>query len=505
MTERDGANISLWQNTTEPFIPSRQVSLDQNYDVVIAGGGITGVSTALLLQQAGLRCILLEAHTLCFGTTGGTTAHLNTLLDTPYTTIAANFGKDNAALVQQAARNSIHTVKTNVTTYNINCNFEEASAYLFSQNDDQTKELESIHNAAIDAGVTSAHTDTIPVPVKFHKAIEIMNQAKFHPVRYVMALAKAFEEAGGTIVQHCRVLDTDNTDPLVVKTEAGDLHANWLIYTTHIPPGVNLLHLRCAPYRSYAMAVKLASGNYPRDLAYDMYDPYHYYRTQVIDGEQYLIVGGEDHKTAHAENTNAPFNRLESHIRSHFDVRDIPYRWSSQYFEPADGLPYIGHLPGNPGKILVATGFGGNGITYSSVAARLLSDIVLNKENPYLKLFDPNRIKPVAGFTNFVKENIDVAKKLITGFFTKEKIHELADVAPGEGKVVQVEGHTLALYKDESGEVHALNPRCTHLKCTVSWSLAEKCWECPCHGARYDINGKVLTGPADMDLEKITL
>jgi len=505
MTPRDGANISLWQNTSEAFTPGRQLVPDQNYDVVIAGGGITGVNTALILQQAGLRCVLIEAHTLCFGTTGGTTAHLNTLLDTPYNTIANNFGKENANLVALATRNAIALVKNNIIKYKIDCNFEEASAFLFSQNEDQTKELESIRKATVEAGLAADYTDTIPVPVKFDRALRVNNQGKFHPVRYVLSLAKAFEEAGGTIVQHCRVLDTDNTDPLVVKTEAGDVHANWLIYTTHIPPGVNLLHLRCAPYRSYAMAVKLADGNYPADLAYDMYDPYHYYRTQTIDGEQYLIAGGEDHKTAHAENTNAPFIKLESHIRTNFNVQEIAYRWSSQYFEPADGLPYIGHLPGNPGKILVATGFGGNGITYSHVAAQLLSDMVLEKENEYIDLFDPNRIKPVAGFTNFVKENIDVAKELITGFFTKEKIHELADIAPGEGKIVRIEGHTVALYKDEAGEVHALNPRCTHLKCTVSWSLTEKCWECPCHGARYDANGKVLTGPADRNLEKIIL
>ena len=505
MTARDGANTSLWQDTSEAFIPTRQLAFDANYDVVIAGGGITGVTTALLLQQAGLRCVLIEAHSLCFGTTGGTTAHLNTLLDTPYTTIASNFGKEEAAQVAQAARNSISTVKSNISRYQIDCNFEEATAVLFSQNEKQTKELEAIRTATIDAGVPASYIDTIPINTNFEKALEVRNQAKFHPVRYVMALAKAFEEAGGIIVEHCRVMATDNTDPLVVKTERGDLHASWLIYATHIPPGVNLLHLRCAPYRSYAMAVRLEDDNYPAGLIYDMYDPYHYYRTQLIDGMPYLIVGGEDHKTAHTDNTNAAFAKLESHIRTHFNVKAITNRWSSQYFEPADGLPYIGHLPGEPGRILVATGYGGNGMTYSTAAARVLSDIVLNKENPHIKLFDPNRIKPIAGFTNFVKENVDVARQLITGFFTKEKIDALADIAPGEGKIVQVEGHTLALYKDETGQVHTINPRCTHLKCSVVWNLSEKSWDCPCHGARYDANGKVLTGPADRDLEQINL
>ncbi|MCS3797431.1 FAD-dependent oxidoreductase [Niastella sp. OAS944] len=505
MIARDGANESLWQNTSQAYIPTTQIDISKNYDVVIAGGGITGISTALQLQQAGLRCIVLEAHSLCFGTTGGTTAHLNTLLDTPYNTIAGNFGKEGASLVAQAVRESLNTVKANIERYQIDCNYEEATAYLFSQDEDQTKELESIREATVEAGVATAYTSTIPVPIPFEKALEIKNQAKFHPTRYVMALAKAFEEAGGTIIENCRVTATDNADPLVIKTNQGDIQTSWLIYATHIPPGVNLVHLRCAPYRSYAMAVRLADENYPAGLAYDMYDPYHYYRTQLIDGTPYLIAGGEDHKTAHEENTNTPFAKLESHIRKFFNVKEITNRWSSQYFEPADGLPYIGHMPGKPGKILVATGYGGNGITYSHVAARLLSSIVLNIESPYIKLFDPNRIKPIAGFTNFVKENVDVAKQLITGFFSKEKIHELADIAPGEGKIVKHDGHTLALYKDEAGQVHAINPRCPHLKCTVSWNLTEKTWDCPCHGARYNANGEVLTGPADMDLEKINL
>src|ERR1044072_6549044 len=342
MIARDGANESLWQNTSQAYIPTTQIDISKNYDVVIAGGGITGISTALQFQQAGLRCIVLEAHSLCFGTTGGTTAHLNTLLDTPYTTIAGNFGKEGVSLVAQAARESLNTIHANIIRYQIDCNYEEAAAYLFSQNEDQTKELESIRKATVDAGVPASYTETIPVPLHFEKELEIKNQAKFHPTRYVMALAKAFEEAGGAIVQNCRVMATENTDPLIIKTDRGDIHTSWLIYATHIPPGVNLVHLRCAPYRSYAMAVKLNDENYPAGLAYDMYDPYHYYRTQLIDGTPYLIAGGEDHKTAHEENTNTPFARLESHIRKFFNVKEITNRWSSQYFEPAVGLPYIG-------------------------------------------------------------------------------------------------------------------------------------------------------------------
>jgi Rieske Fe-S protein len=168
-------------------------------------------------------------------------------------------------------------------------------------------------------------------------------------------------------------------------------------------------------------------------------------------------------------------------------------------------LPYIGHLPGNPENIFVATGFGGNGITYSHVAAKVLSDMIVTGKSEYEKLYDPNRIKPVAGFTNFVKEAADVVGKFIGGRFSKEKIKELADIAHGEAKLVKYEGLSIALYKDETGNIHAVNPACTHINCIVGWNTAEKTWDCPCHGARFDADGIMLTAPARKDLEKIDL
>jgi len=350
-----------------------------------------------------------------------------------------------------------------------------------------------------------AYTDRIPVPIEFTRAIVYHEQAQIHPARYVYALARAFEEAGGVLVQQCRVTEVKGDKVLEVATTQGQIRVRSVIWATHIPPGINLLHFRCAPYRSYAMALTLKDDAYPEGLAYDMYDPYHYYRTQEVNGKKYLIAGGEDHKTAHEEHTDACFRRLEAYIRSCFDVKEIAFSWSSQYFEPADGLAYIGHLPGNPENVFVATGFGGNGMTYSHIAARLLSDLVLKGESRYSRLFDPNRLKPVAGFANFVKENADVVAQFVGKRFSREKLDGLAQLAPGEGRVVKYEGSVLALYRDDEGALHAVNPTCTHAKCSVGWNSAERSWDCPCHGARYSVDGEVLTGPASKGLEKIAI
>jgi Rieske Fe-S protein len=322
----------------------------------------------------------------------------------------------------------------------------------------------------------------------------------------VYALAREFESSGGIILQNCRVMDVKEKEKaLEVETSDGILFAGCLIWATHIPPGINLLHFRCAPSRSYAMAVTLKNNAYPDGLAYDMYDPYHYYRTQEVDGKKYLIAGGEDHKTAHEQNTEACFAKLQAHLHTHFEVDEIAFKWSSQYFEPADGLAYIGHLPGNPEMVLVATGFGGNGMVYSHIAAITLTQMIISGRSEYEKIFSPDRIKPVAGFVNFVKENADVVKEFVGKRFAKEKLAELAGLAPGEAKVVKYEGKSLAIYKDEQGELFALNPTCTHAKCTVAWNTAEKSWDCPCHGARYSIQGEVMTGPARKGLEVVEL
>jgi glycine/D-amino acid oxidase-like deaminating enzyme/nitrite reductase/ring-hydroxylating ferredoxin subunit len=503
--QRDGANISLWQSNVADYTSKPAGAAETTYDVVIAGAGITGITTALLLQKQGKKCLVADAHSLCFGTTGGTTAHINSFLDTTYDQIESDFSKEAAQLISKATNSSRELFKKHVEEYSIDCGFEEKDGYVYAQTQEQVDELDKMFEASKRAGADIAYTQEIPVSVEFKKAVVYRHQAQFHPTRYVQALAKAFEEGGGVILQNCAVDTFEKEDGfLTITTGNGTIKAAALIWATHIPPGINLLHFRNAPYRSYAIAVKL-NGEYPNDLSYDMYDPYHYYRTQDVDGQKYFIVGGEDHKTAHEENTEACFNDLIAHTKKYFDVEEVSHKWSSQYFEPSDGLAYIGHLPGNPDNVFVATGYGGNGITYSHIAAQVLTDLITKGDSEYKDLFSPSRIKPIAGFAAFMQENADVVKEFVVKRFSSEKITGLSELAHGEGKVVKFEGETVALYKDEKGKVHALNPVCTHAKCIVGWNSSEKTWDCPCHGARYNVDGEVLTGPARKELQKIEL
>ncbi|MEO5979842.1 MAG: FAD-dependent oxidoreductase, partial [Chryseolinea sp.] len=384
--------------------------------------------------------------------------------------------------------------------------FEYTSAFLFSQTSEETEQLQELYNASRDAGLALEYVNQIPISASFEKAIRIGGQGKFHPLKYLFAMAREYENLGGHIMINCKVDNAQQVDGEVhISTTEGEIRTKNIIYATHIPPGINLLHLRCAPWRSYALALKLENDAYPDGLVYDLKDPYYYYRTHVVDGEKYVIAGGEDHKTGEEENTDKPFLKLRAHAERIFKIKQVSHEWSSQYFESADGLPYIGILPGNGDNVYVATGFGGNGMIYSHMAAMELASKIELNESAFYNLFAPSRVKPVAAFDNFVDHNKDVVKHFLGKFFGSEKLEALAGIAPGEGRVVKFEGHSIAVSKDLHGKVYAVSSVCTHMGCHVSWNSTEASWDCPCHGARYSMSGRVLTGPATENLQTVEL
>jgi len=498
---RDGVRKSIWQDEIKQ-LPAA-ININGIYDVAIIGGGITGVSTAYRLQGSGKKCILIEAFNIGFGTTGGTTAHLNNFYDTTYAEAISKFGLSNAKLLARSAKEAMEIIETNITDNDIDCDLQKKSAHLFALDDKQKKQLEDMIEGSEKVGHLMIPIQKISYPIPFTKAVEIPGQGQFHPIKYIGGLSNAFLNAGGTIVENCRCdSHSEEGNLIVLNTSRGVIKAKSVVYATHIPPGISRLHFTNSPYRSYAMAFTLRNGDYPAELGYDLMDPYHYYRVHEVNGEKLLIAGGEDHKTGHADDTGECFSMLENYVREYFDVDLVKYSWSSQYYEPVDGLPYIGKLPGTK-NIFTATGFRGNGMMFGTLSSKVISDLILTGSSDYERLFDPSRVDPIAGLTEFVKENISVVGDFIKDKLFMEKIASLSEVNDGAGKVVKYEGESYALYKESKGKIHLLKSTCPHARCEVRWNGAELSWDCPCHGSRFGIDGKVLTAPSVKDLIKV--
>ncbi|SMC89006.1 FAD-dependent oxidoreductase [Pedobacter africanus] len=505
---RDSTSKSLWQEVAVVAGDKSTAVVnepDKIYDCLIVGAGITGITTALLLQRAGHSCVIAEARQPGFGTTGGTSAHLNTFFDATYPEVESDFGKEAAKLLAKGGQEAMSMIEGFVKELNIDCDLESKPAWLYAENEKESKQLQKILEASQRAGVSVEVTNENLVPVPFDSVIRFEGQGQFHPLKYINGLLAEFLKLGGVLLQNSMIRHSSVEEGIyAAKSDTGMIRAKKMFYATHIPPGINLMSLRNAPYRSYVLGLKLKNDNYPDGLVYDMQEPYHYFRTHVIEGQPYLIVGGEDHKTGH-EDPEAAFQRLKDYAGQYYSVESVAYQWSAQYYVPVDGLPYVGQLPAAAEGTYVATGFNGNGMMFGTLSAKIISDLVLGKENEYASLFSPSRLKPVAGFTEFVKENADVAWHFIADRFSSSNLKALSDLKPGEGKLVDYEGKKLAVYKDDAGKVTALNPTCTHAGCTVQFNAAEQSWDCPCHGGRFDISGKVLTGPPTIDLETVII
>ena len=469
---------------------------DLAVDVAIVGGGITGLTAATLLHRAGLSVAVIEAGRVAEGVSGFTTAHLTEALDRSYEDLIKDFGEDGARLAAESGRAALLQIAAFVREEGIDCDFTRLPAFQYTEDPKLLPGFEAERTAASSLGVKLSLTRKVPLPFTVAGALRFNNQAQFHPRRYLLPLALAIRGGGGHVFEQTRVVDIEDGAPCRVATETATVTARDVIVATHAPFNSVLLQTKVAAYRSYVLALRLKSGaEPPPGLFWDTEDPYHYIRSQTTDEGVLLLVGGEDHKTGQEKDTVGRFEALLDFASTRFKVASVSYRWSGQVIEPVDGLPSIGKDLASE-HVYVATGYSGTGMTLGTLAGMLNSDLILGRKNPYQDLFDPNRFKAKASIVDFVKENVDFPVHLVTDRLRGAAAASLAEVAKGEGKIVDIAGEKTAVFRDEHGRLHAVSPVCTHLGCLVGFNNAEKTWDCPCHGSRFDKDGKVLDGPA---------
>jgi glycine/D-amino acid oxidase-like deaminating enzyme/nitrite reductase/ring-hydroxylating ferredoxin subunit len=490
-------------SATLPHFPALAANADA--DVVVVGAGITGLTAAYLLAKAGKRVVVLERGRCAAIDTGHTSAHLTMVTDTRLNELVKALGKSHAQAVWDAGLAAIATIDDIVRTHEIDAAFDWVDGYLHAPVGEdagkQVKSLEADAALAAEMGFDAYFVESVPLVGR--PGVRFADQARIHPRRYLAGVAEAFGAFGGRIYEHSNA-DEFCDDPRGVKSNGHLVTCRDVIIATHNPlvggggvAGATLFQTKLALYNSYVVAGRVARDVVPDKLWWDTADPYKFLRVEPQGDHDLVILGGEDHKTGQQEDTEACYRRLEEHLLTLVPGLELTHRWSGQVIETPDGLPYIGLSADHQYS---ATGYAGNGLTFGTVAAVMISDAILERANPWRELFDPARKALTRGLWDYVKENVDYPYYMIRDRFAGADAKSLRAVARGQGRIIEYNGAKAAAYRDASGAVSLRSATCTHMGCTVGWNPTERTWDCPCHGSRFTPTGEVISGPAEAPL-----
>lgn len=490
---------SVWMDSA-PATAYEPLPHDVEADVCVIGGGITGLTAAVLLKEAGLTVAVVEMDRIAAGVTARTTGKLSALHGLAYRQLRSRFGADGARVYAEANQAALELIARWVRDRAIDCDFRRKPNFTYAEDD--AAAIEEEVEAAGAAGLRASFTTETDLPWPVAGAVRVEDQAEFHARRYLLALADGLPGDGSAIYERTRAHSVSDGSPCRVRTDHGEVVARDVIVATHYPMlDRGLFFARLSPERSYAIAARLR-GPVPQGMYISTESPAHSLRAVPYGGEELLIVVGESHKTGQGGDTAERYAQLEAWARERFDVAEVPFRWSTQDAMPADGLPYVGRVSLVSKHVWTAAGYRKWGLTNGTAGAMILADLIRDAPNPWAATFDSNRIMPLAAAPTIAKENVNVGVHFLLDRFRPPGTGSLDALAPGEGAIVSVDGERAAAYRDDDGVVHAVSPTCTHLYCHVTWNAAERSWDCPCHGSRFDVDGRVIQGPAVDDLSR---
>lgn len=493
---------SVWKKISKRSKTYPTLSRSLEVDVAIVGGGVTGMTAALFLLNAGKKVAILEAEEIGGVTTGFSTGNLYVAVQPYYQTIIKKWGLDTAKAVSHSRKEAIDWIEKTIHERQIDCAFSRRPWYLFTNDEKKVGQFDEEIKAFKAVHLPLELLDQLPLGLSFKKAAVIPNQARLNPLQYVMSVTDSLANEGCLVFENTRVTSVKEGDKCLLETSAGhSVTAKKVIIATHTPIGIHSIHLFSAPYRSYVVAARLKQPLSEMHL-WDLEDPHHSICSHVFSKNEpeLLLVSGSHHKVGQEHNALSHYKALEKFIRERFSVEEIIAQWSSQHYQSADELPYIGLANRFSHHTYIATGYFADGLVYGTVAARIVSDLILEKENALSKIYSPSRFTMAStGF--LIKENANVMAQYCKDL-PKKTFTQFGQIKTGEGKVVELDQEKWGVFKDEQQQLHIVSAVCPHMKCIVNWNNAEKTWDCPCHGSRFTIEGQVIEGPATANLKK---
>ena len=483
---------SYW-NATAPASAFPALSGEIEVDVAIIGGGIVGVTTARMLKDRGLSFALVEARRIGEEVTGKSTAKITSQHNIAYTEIERKFGEEEAQIYADANEAGLQAIVDFAERFAIDCELARCPAFTFTREEKEVGRIEKEVELARILGLPASPTRDTGLPFDVLAAMRWDDQARFHPVKYVKGLAATLPGEGGHVFEQSRVIDWA---PDRIATGTGTVRARHVVMATHLPLGqTGLFYAEAYPHMHPVMMGRAAPGRMPEGMYISVETPRHSMRGHVdAAGGDWMIFAGSHFKHGHVDEERRSFEELEAFAREHFGVEPA-FRWTNEDYTPMDHAPFVGWSSSGSSAYLVATGFNAWGITNGTAAAMMIADLVTDRENPWLDLYDALRIKPVAGGREFLKGGADVASHLVSGYFGPKR-HSFDELRPGEAAILRIDGQNVAGYRDEAGALHAVSAACTHMGCVVGWNETDRSWDCPCHGSRFTMTGEVIHGPA---------
>ena len=471
------------------------------------GGGIVGMTTALLAARDGARVVVIEADRVGGGVTAQSTVKATLGHGMHLGQIAKHHGEEAAAAYVAFNRGGLQRLVQLAAELDgraADCGLSQAPHVLYATEPAAGERLAGEADLARRAGIAVEHADHVPVPVETTEAVAFPESYGFHPASYVAGLAELAAAAGVVVIEETAALDVDHGSPCTVRTSAGDLTAEHVVVATHVPILDRGLHFaRYAQIREYGVAGVLPDG-VEAGMSYAVGASTRSTRTVELDGERLLVVVGESHPTGRVTDAAERPARLRAWAEQHFVVTQWRYHWSTQDVFPLDHLPWAGPLTIGQPRILMASGFSGWGMTNGSASAALVADLLAGRTNPWSTLLDPRR-PGLATPGSLITHNATVARHFLAGRFQRRARQDPQGLRPGEAAVLDVGGKRTAVHRDEDGSLHAVSATCTHLGCTVGWNEAARSWDCPCHGSRFTVDGEVLHGPAVQPLPRVDI
>ncbi len=500
-------NYSYWvKSTKKTNYP--EISENMDTDVLIIGGGITGIVTAYMLSNSGLNICLVDADRMAMGVTANTTAKITSQHGLLYDYLLNSFGFETAKGYLDSNQEAIKTISDIIKKENIDCDFVSQDSYVYTCDKSNVTKIVDEVSAVTSLGLNAEYVTKTPLPFPIEAAIKFPGQAQFHPRKYLLSLLPILEKSGVNIFENSKVVDIKHIkDKYEVYVNEYKITAKYLVMASHYPiknfPG--MYFIKMYQDSSYAVGVELEN-----DVFDGMYiscdEPVTSFRNTMQDnGKKLLIVGGSSHKTGATDvDIESSYKNIENYIKSIYPKAKIKYRWMTEDCVSLDKIPYIGEFSKFLPNMYVATGYKKWGMTTSHVAAKIISDKILGNENSYENIYTATRLEPIKNskeFGNILKQS---AYSLAINKFSAPII-SYEELENDSGGVVDYKGKKLGIYKDKKGKMFAIVPYCKHLGCELSWNNLEKTWDCPCHGSRYDYMGKIITEPTTEDLDIIDL